>query len=94
MGVSKGRACCGFVSYSLPVQSQEGCELTSQMIFIAGNHVCLPWRLIPVHLRQRLGLSALASGISEDPGSYGFPGRNEAIKTQNTVVKPRWQTGQ
>lgn len=47
-----------------------------------------------MHLGQTLGLSALASGISEDPDSYGCLGRNEAIKTQNTVVKPRWQTGQ
>lgn len=37
MGISKRRAFYGLASYSLSVQSQEGCELISQVIFVAGG---------------------------------------------------------
>lgn len=35
-----------------------------------------------------LGAEAVGLSISEDPGSYGFPGRNEATKVQNAVPRP------
>lgn len=48
----------------------------------------LPSALEAYSVYLALGAEAVGLSISEDPGSYGFSGRNEATKAQNTVVRP------